>query len=79
MQYTTFGRTTGLRVSEVALGTGTFGTRAAAGTLDAGQYRRLDEVSRVPLGRPHEVIASERSGLLGGDAARFHTPAPPVA
>ncbi|MFF3754932.1 aldo/keto reductase [Streptomyces sp. NPDC002018] len=47
--------------------------------LDAGQYRRLDEVSRVPLGQPHDVIASERSGLLGGDAARFRAPVVPVA
>jgi aryl-alcohol dehydrogenase-like predicted oxidoreductase len=42
MQHTTFGRTTGLRVSEVALGTATFGTRAATGTEPAEARRILD-------------------------------------
>src|SRR5690349_23199399 len=32
VQYTTFGRRTGLRVSEYALGTATFGTSPSAGT-----------------------------------------------
>jgi aryl-alcohol dehydrogenase-like predicted oxidoreductase len=37
MRYTTFGRRTGLRVSQYALGTGNFGTRWGAGA--SGQCR----------------------------------------
>ncbi|MFJ2645622.1 aldo/keto reductase [Streptomyces sp. NPDC087420] len=40
--YTTFGHNTGLRVSEVALGAGTFGTRALAGTEQDEARRILD-------------------------------------
>jgi aryl-alcohol dehydrogenase-like predicted oxidoreductase len=47
--------------------------------LDTEQYRRLDEVSRVPLGQPHDVVASARPVALGGDAARFNAPILPVA
>lgn len=47
--------------------------------LDAEQYRRLDEVSRVPLGQPHDVVAAARPAALGGDAARFNAPILPVA
>lgn len=47
--------------------------------LDAEQYRRLDEVSRIPLGQPHDVVASARPVALGGDVARFNAPILPVA
>ncbi|MFD0441327.1 aldo/keto reductase [Streptomyces chartreusis] len=40
MRYTTFGRTTGLRVSEYALGTGNFGTGGGAGA-DPDESRRM--------------------------------------
>ncbi|KNB52178.1 oxidoreductase [Streptomyces caatingaensis] len=40
-------------------------------TLDAAHLRRLDEVSAVPLGSPHDLVRGARDNLLGGDAARF--------
>ncbi|MDC0712859.1 aldo/keto reductase [Stigmatella sp. ncwal1] len=42
MRYTTFGRHTGLRVSEVALGTGTFGTRWGHGAKPEEARRLFD-------------------------------------
>ncbi|GAB2830377.1 aldo/keto reductase [Actinocorallia aurea] len=43
------------------------------------QFDRLSEVSRVPLGIPHEGIGFTLNGIQGGAADRFATPAPPVA
>lgn len=53
MQYTTFGRHTGLRVSELALGTGNFGTGWGYGS-------ERDEAKTVCAGLLGEFIASER-------------------
>lgn len=52
----------------------------AASTLDltGEQFDRLDEVSRIALGFPHEVNADELDGLQGGKADAFDTPAVPV-
>jgi aryl-alcohol dehydrogenase-like predicted oxidoreductase len=47
--------------------------------LDPQQVARLDEVSAPTLGVPHEMIASVRGMVRGGDAARFDDPQPPVA
>ncbi len=41
--------------------------------LDEAQYRRLDEVSRVDLGQPHDQIAAQRAATLGGDATAFRS------
>jgi aryl-alcohol dehydrogenase-like predicted oxidoreductase len=46
--------------------------------LSAAQYDRLAEVSAAPLGVPHAVSESTRSGLLGGDASVFLPPSVPV-
>ena len=43
-------------------------------TLTAEQYARLDAVSAVPLGVPHEVSAGVRDTVLGGDASRVRPP-----
>jgi aryl-alcohol dehydrogenase-like predicted oxidoreductase len=42
--------------------------------LDADQYRRLDDVSRIRLGQPYEQLATQAVATLGGDADVF----PPV-
>ena len=42
MRYTTFGRQTGLRVSELALGTGSFGTGWGHGAAPAEARRLFD-------------------------------------
>jgi hypothetical protein len=47
--------------------------------LDAAHYERLDEVSRLLLGRPHEVAEAVRPRLLGGDADHFRMPILPMA
>ncbi|MER6687444.1 aldo/keto reductase [Streptomyces olivaceoviridis] len=47
--------------------------------LDAAHYERLDEVSSVSLGQPHEVAAASVPRLLGGDASQFRAPIVPVA
>jgi len=39
--------------------------------LDAKHVARLDEVSAVPRGVPHEVGDSVHDSVLGGDASRF--------
>ncbi|MFE8017204.1 aldo/keto reductase [Streptomyces antibioticus] len=43
------------------------------------QYTRLDEVSAVPLGVPHEGIAGSLDRLQGGDASHVIASAVPVA
>ncbi|MFF8481345.1 aldo/keto reductase [Streptomyces antibioticus] len=43
------------------------------------QYTRLDEVSAVPLGVPHEGIAGSLGRLQGGDTGRVIASAVPVA
>ncbi|MFF8382612.1 aldo/keto reductase [Streptomyces kanasensis] len=43
--------------------------------LDDTHVRRLDAVSAVPLGSPHEIAHSARDALLGGDASRVRPPA----
>ncbi|MEW2544165.1 aldo/keto reductase [Streptomyces sp. NPDC047002] len=47
--------------------------------LDPEHYDRLDAVSRVPLGQPHQLIADSLPRVLGTDPARFRTPVHPVA
>ncbi|GGU03846.1 hypothetical protein [Streptomyces lateritius] len=112
MRYTAFGRKTGLRVSEYALGTANFGTGWGAGAepdvarrifdrfaeasgtfLDSAdsylaaldvqftdeQYARLDKVSAMPLGVPHEGVAGSLGRLQGGDAGSVIAPVVPVA
>jgi aryl-alcohol dehydrogenase-like predicted oxidoreductase len=48
-------------------------------TLSPEQIERLDRVSPVPLGAPHETVAAERARLLGGDADRIRPLPVPVA
>jgi aryl-alcohol dehydrogenase-like predicted oxidoreductase len=48
-------------------------------TLSPEQAERLDRVSAVALGVPHDVVAAGRAGLLGGDAERFRPLVVPVA
>jgi aryl-alcohol dehydrogenase-like predicted oxidoreductase len=52
---------------------------ALAVTLSPEQYTRLDEVSAVSLGVPHEVAAGVHNAVLGGTADRFDHPTVPVA
>jgi aryl-alcohol dehydrogenase-like predicted oxidoreductase len=49
--------------------------------LSADQIRRLDEVSAVPLGFPHEMLADPRNRqrLAGGKLDLVEVPAAPVA
>lgn len=47
--------------------------------LDRDQLDRLDAVSAIPLGVPHEANAASLNGLQGGLAAHFDNPAVPVA
>ncbi|MFI8341903.1 hypothetical protein ACIF8W_17810 [Streptomyces sp. NPDC085639] len=112
MRYTAFGRKTGLRVSEYALGTANFGTgwgadaepdearrifdrfaEAGGAFLDSAdsylsaldvqltdeQYARLDNVSAMPLGVPHQGIAGSLGLLQGGDGSSLIAPVVPVA
>ncbi|MFG3392374.1 aldo/keto reductase [Streptomyces parvus] len=46
--------------------------------LDEDHMRRLDTVSAVTLGSPHDVANSARAVLLGGDATLFRPPTPSV-
>ncbi|BCY11721.1 aldo/keto reductase [Actinoplanes sp. L3-i22] len=46
--------------------------------LDDRHYRRLDEVSAVRLGTPHEDVAAALSGGADGDRALLDPPAVPV-
>jgi aryl-alcohol dehydrogenase-like predicted oxidoreductase len=47
-------------------------------TLSEPQVARLTQVSAVPLGVPHELIAQTRDVVRGGDASRFLPRALPV-
>lgn len=47
--------------------------------LDGEQYQRLDQVSRVPLGQPHDLVAARVPALLGGPDTAFRPPFVPVA
>ncbi|MEU9375721.1 aldo/keto reductase [Streptomyces sp. NPDC048255] len=48
-------------------------------TLDEASLRRLDEVSAVRPGTPHELVANTLDVVLGGGAGRVVRPAVPVA
>jgi aryl-alcohol dehydrogenase-like predicted oxidoreductase len=48
-------------------------------TLSPEQFSRLNEVSAVPLGVPHEGAGEMLDPVLGGDASRVDLPAVPVA
>lgn len=48
-------------------------------SLTAEQYARLDEVSAVALGVPHEASAGVVNSVLGGDSSRVVRPQIPVA
>ncbi|GAA2513870.1 aldo/keto reductase [Winogradskya humida] len=68
MRYTTFGRRTGLRVSEYALGTGNFGTAWASGTGpdDARKiFDRFAEAGGTLLDTAGMYQAGESESILG--------------
>jgi aryl-alcohol dehydrogenase-like predicted oxidoreductase len=46
--------------------------------LDQGHYQRLDEVSAVRLGAPHEDVAAALSGGFDGDRSLLEPPLVPV-
>lgn len=46
--------------------------------LTPEQFTRLDEVSAVPLGVPHETVADVRDRARGGDAGLVTAPAAPA-
>ncbi|MDN3351514.1 aldo/keto reductase [Actinomadura sp. DC4] len=48
-------------------------------SLTGEQYDRLTQVSAVPLGMPHDLIAAQQDTALGGDASRVIRPATPVS
>jgi aryl-alcohol dehydrogenase-like predicted oxidoreductase len=48
-------------------------------TLTPAQFARLDEVSAIRLGTPHELNAWSVSPIRGGDASAIDEPAIPVA
>ncbi|MEU8077966.1 aldo/keto reductase [Catellatospora citrea] len=48
-------------------------------TLNPAQFARLEEVSAVRLGTPHELNAWNLAGIRGGDASAVDGPAIPVA
>ncbi|MYV53760.1 aldo/keto reductase [Streptomyces sp. SID3212] len=68
MRYTTFGRRTGLRVSEVSLGAGTFGTRARVGT-EPDEVRRIldrfDDAGGTFIDTSESYQAGESEEILG--------------
>jgi aryl-alcohol dehydrogenase-like predicted oxidoreductase len=47
--------------------------------LTPDHLQRLDEASAVPLGQPHDLIATQSPRFLGGDATAFRRPPLPVA
>jgi hypothetical protein len=47
--------------------------------LSGEQLARLDEVSAVPLGVPHEICAAALGAVLGGDTDRVIQPVTAVA
>ncbi|MFE7036357.1 aldo/keto reductase [Streptomyces sp. NPDC057621] len=68
MRYTTFGRRSGLRVSEYALGTGNFGTAWASGTDAAGAraiFDRFAEAGGTFLDTAGMYQAGESEAILG--------------
>lgn len=79
MRYKVFGRRTGLRVSELALGTGNFGTGWGHGVFSAEQVARLDAASEVELGVPHVQIKQYLPSLMGGQHELFDYPLLSVA
>lgn len=48
-------------------------------TLSDEQAARLDEVSAIALGTPHEQIAGTRPRAQGGEGAHYNTPWSPRA
>ncbi|MFD5751108.1 aldo/keto reductase [Streptomyces sp. NPDC127033] len=48
-------------------------------SLDDAALTRLDEVSAVPLGQPHELVANTLDAVRGGRSGRLAGPAVPVA
>ena len=71
MRYTTFGRQTGLRVSELALGTGSFGWGHGAEPAEA---RRLFD-RYAEAGFPHEAMMAQGFGLrIAGGRPELLTP-----
>jgi aryl-alcohol dehydrogenase-like predicted oxidoreductase len=68
VRYTTFGRRTGLRVSEYALGTGNFGTAWASGTAAADArviFDRFAEAGGTFLDTAGMYQAGESEAILG--------------
>jgi len=68
MRYMTFGRNNGLRVSEYALGTGTFGTRSGSGTEPEEARAILDrfaEVGGTFLDTAESYQAGQSEEILG--------------
>ncbi|PRI10447.1 aldo/keto reductase [Leucobacter massiliensis] len=47
--------------------------------LDDAQCDRLDEVSQIPLGIPHQANQKALNGLQGGQSSEFDAPVVPVA
>ncbi|MGI5430286.1 aldo/keto reductase [Streptomyces sp. CA-179760] len=47
--------------------------------LSEDQFQRLDKVSRIPLGQPHDSVAERTPTLLGGPDVDFRPPIVPVA
>jgi len=47
--------------------------------LDDDHYRRLDEVSRIDPGQPHNQIAARATVAMGGEASGFIPPRVPRA
>jgi len=70
MRYRLLGNS-GLRVSEAALGTMTFGDECASFdlSLSTEQVQALDEASQIDLGFPYSLYGKELSPLLRQDAA----------
>lgn len=48
-------------------------------TLTPAQFARLDEVSTIRIGTPHELNAWRMGPIRGGDASVIDEPAVPVA
>lgn len=73
MRYTTFGRRTGLRVSQYALGTGNFGTGWGAGA-EPGEARRMfdrfAEAAGTSSTRRTSTSSASRRRCWGSSSAR---------
>ena len=48
-------------------------------TLTASQITQLDEISRIPLGTPHEQIDGSKAAIAGGAPEAVQIPIIPVA